>query len=353
MQEGMNDLASGSNSDRRAAGGRLRRRFFVTVVFLLAAHAANVAAAPSAVQTGTRTLITNASGVRLRERPDVNSAEVGRLQLGLVVQELERSSEKTKVGSTEAFWHMVSAPNGARGWVFGGLITPFDPARRDETYLKLSSERVANAAATFADLTELVRFLDRATGEVTRRDALAELELTRLIALARTLANIPLEELEKPPYKPWVTEHEREIVYSEPAGQWYVRSERLWSLQQKYRALPIAERAAWEAAQTPLPGECEGYLPCYLYVQTETNGRYLKLYPRGAHADAALADLAEFFGHVTEDLRGANPVFEVPPDDRANFRKSVAALRAQLALVPAAKKARVTELLDEIERRFR
>jgi hypothetical protein len=291
--------------------------------------------------------------VRLRERPDAAAAEVGRLQLGLVVEELERSAEKARVGSSEAFWHLVSAPGGARGWVFGGLVAPFDPARRDETYLRLASERVTNAAATFAELSELVRFLDRATKEVSRRDALAELELTRLVALTRSLAKIPFEELEKPPYKPWVTEHEREVVYSEPAGQWYVRAELFWGLQQKYRGLPLAERAAWEAAQTPLPGECEGYLPCYLYLETETNGRYLKLYPRGAHAEAALSNLSEFFGHVTEDLRGSNPVYEVPSADRANFRKSVAALRAQLALVPAPKKARLLAQLDTVARHFR
>jgi hypothetical protein len=325
----------------------------VALLFILAAHDAAAKAATFNAQANGRSLITSASGVRLREQPDADAAEVGRLQLGLVVEELERTPAKAKVGSAEAFWHKVSAPGGARGWVFGSLVAPFDPARRDETYVKLSSERLANAAATFADLTELVRFLDRATKEVGRRDALAELELTRLVALARTLANIPLEDLEKPPYKPWVTEHEREIVYSEPAGQWYVRAELFWDLQQKYRALPLAERAAWEAAQTPLPGECEGYLPCYLYMETETNGRYLKLYPRGAHADAALAELSEFFGHVTEDLRGSNPVFEVPRDDRANFGKSVAALRAQLALVPAPKKSQLLSQLDTIERRFR
>ena len=345
-------MSSSRNLDRRAAGGRRRRHFFISVaiLLLLAAHAP---AATLAVQANTRSLITTASGVRLRERPDAGAAEVGRLQLGLVVEELERSAEKAIVGSTEAFWHRVSAPGGARGWVFGSLVAPFDPARRDEIYQRLAAERVANAAATFADLTELVRFLDRATKQVTRRDALAELELTRLVALARSLANISLGDLEKPPYKLWVTEHEREIVYSEPAGQWYVRAELFWALQQKYRALPLAERAAWEAAQTPLPGECEGYLPCYLYLETETNGKYLKLYPRGTHAGAALSELSEFFGHVTEDLRGANPVYEVPPADRANFRKSVAALRAQLALVPAAKKARVLGQLDEITRRFR
>ncbi|HEX8281771.1 MAG TPA: SH3 domain-containing protein [Pyrinomonadaceae bacterium] len=344
-------MSSGRNSDTRAAWGKPRRRFFAThaVIFLLCAHAA---AAAAAVQTGTRKLITTASGVRLRERPDAGAAEVGRLQLGLVVEELERSAETARVGAAGAYWHRVSAPGGARGWVFGSLVAPFDPARRDETYLKLSAERVSNAAATFPELSELVRFLDRAVKEVTRRDARAELELTRMVALGRSLANISMENLEKPPYKPWVKEYENEIVYSEPAGQWFVRSELLWGLRRKYAALPVAERIAWEAAQTPLPGECEGYLPCYVYKETETDGRYLKLYPRGAHADAALSNLAEFFGNVTEDLRGANPVYEVPREDRANFRKSVAALRAQLALVPAAKKSRVLAQLDEVARRF-
>ncbi|MFL6257386.1 MAG: hypothetical protein ACJ74T_20455 [Pyrinomonadaceae bacterium] len=58
-------------------------------------------------------------------------------------------------------------------------------------------------------------------------------------------------------------------------------------------------------------------------------------------------------GTVVEDLRGSNPVYEVPPADRANFRRSLAALRAQLALVPAAKKARVLGQLDAIAPHFR
>ena len=52
-------------------------------------------------------------------------------------------------------------------------------------------------------------------------------------------------------------------------------------------------------------------------------------------------------------MRGANPNFEVPRADRANFRKSVAALRAQLALAPAPKKARLLSRLDAVARRFR
>jgi hypothetical protein len=269
------------------------------------------------------------------------------------VDELERSAEKSKVGSAEEFWHLVSEPGGARGWVFGGLVSPFDPAQRDAVYLKLAGERLANSAATFAELSELVRFLERATREVKGRQVLAELELARLVALARSLASIPLEDLGKQPFKAWTDERAKEIVYSEPAGQWYVRAELFWTLQRKYAGLPVAERAAWEGAQTPLPGECEGYLPCYLYMEMETNGKYLKLYPRGAHADAALASLSEMLGQIVEGLRESDSPYEVPRADRANFRRSMAALRAQLALVPAAKRARVSGQLDAIAQHFR
>lgn len=343
-------MSSGKLNDGRAAGNGLRRLTFLFATLLLVA--AQAAFSPSFGQAPTRKLIVTAAGARLRERPETAAAEAGRLQLGAVVDELERSAEKSRVGSSEEFWHLVSAPGGARGWVFGGLVAPYDPARRDAVYLKLANDRLANTSATFADLSELVRFLDNATREVKSRGALAELELARLVALARSLAAVPLEHLNGPPYKSWTDEREKEIVYSEPAGQWYVNSNVFWNLQSKYRDLPIAERIAWEASQTPLPGECEGYLPCYIYKETETNGRYLKLYPRGAHADAALSKLAEYLGHIVEDLRGSNPVYEVPREDRANFRQGLAALRAQLALVPTAKKARVTGQLDAIAKRF-
>ena len=343
-------MLPGTLNDGRAARNGLRLLALVSAALLLLLAAT---AAPSYGQSPGRKLIVTAAGARLRERPETAAAEAGRLQLGSVVDALERSAERSKVGSAEDFWHLVAAPGGARGWVFGGLVAPFEPARRDAVYLKLAQDRLANSSATFADLSELVRFLDRAAREVKQRNALAELELARLDALARSLASVPFEGLDKPPYKTWTDERKKEIVYSEPAGQWYVNSNALWDLQRRYSDLPAAERIAWAAAQTPLPGECEGYLPCYLYRETEGNGRYHKLYPRGAHADAALSNLSEFFGHVTEDLRGANPVFEVPRADRASFRQSVAALRAQLAGVPAAKKAAVLGQLDAIARRFR
>jgi hypothetical protein len=328
-------------------------RTLVAMRALVAAYAHATLIPPAARQSTTRSRIVTASGVRLRERPETGAGEVARLPLGVVVQELERSPDKAKVGTAEDYWYQVAAPDGARGWVFGGLTAPFDPARRVEIYRALANERLGNTAATFNELSDLVRFLDRALKETTPREAHAELELARLSALARSLVSISMEQHETPPYKSWTTEHDPDIVYSEPAGQWFVRADRFWDLQRKYRDLSLAERAAWQAAQTPLPGECEGYLPCHLSVESMTSGNYLKLYPRGPHAEAALASITELLEQVSEDLRSATPSYDVPREERAEFRKSVAELRAQLVPVASPKKAHALNLLDGIAGRFR
>src|SRR5205814_10360831 len=247
-------------------------------------HASAAPADAQGASGAARQRITTASGVRVRNEPDTNTDELARLQLGVVVDELERSQEKAKVGQAEDYWYLIAAPGGLKGWVFGGLTAPFDASRRAEIYRRIADERLANTSASFADLADLVRFLDRAAREVERRDALAELEFARLRALARSLAAFSIGEQEKPPFKQWTAERAAEIVYSEPSGQWYVRADLLWDLQKKYADLPVAERIAWAAAETPLPGECETDLGCTLFYASATHGKYLKLYPRGPHA---------------------------------------------------------------------
>ncbi|HST52635.1 MAG TPA: SH3 domain-containing protein [Pyrinomonadaceae bacterium] len=318
---------------------------------ILFAVPAPLASAQDAGPTARQRIIT-ASGARVRERPDTGAGESARLQLGVVVEELDRSPEKSKVGEAEDYWYLVSAPGGVKGWVFGGLTAPFDPSRREEIYRRIAGERLANTSASFAELADLARLLDRATKEVKGRDALAELEFARLQALARSLSAIPVEQHENAPYKDWTTERAPEIVYSEPSGQWYVRAELLWDLQKKYGDLPVGERVAWEAARTPLPGECEGDLGCTLYYVSATDGQYLKLYPRGAHAENALNLIGETFNAVVADTQGGNQTYQLAPDERTDFKKTLATLRGQLAPVSNAQSARLIKQLDEIERHF-
>jgi DNA-directed RNA polymerase subunit F len=333
-----------TDRSERAGAGSSRRLLFAAAALLFAFTF--TAQARQAAGAGRR--ITTASNVRVRSSPDTASEEVARLQLGTVVEELERSQGKAQVGPSEDFWYMVAAPNGARGWVFGALTAPFDAASRDEIYTRLASERAARTDATFADASELVRFAERAAKEATGRGARAELEFARLRGLARSLTFLTSGEQLEGPFKQWAAEHESEITYSEPSGEWYVRADSLWDLQAKYKELPLAERIAWEAAQTPLPGECEGDLTCDMYYLSATNGRYVKLYPRGAHAADALKSLEEMVNAVVEDSRSANRVYEVPPGSDAEFKKLLATLRSQLtpAVSPAA--ARILKQLDVI-----
>ena len=328
------------------------KTFVKAFAFVLLFAASAAAAFAQGASGAVAQRITTASGVRVRVRPDTSADESARLQVGIVVEELERSQEKAKVGASEDYWYLVAAPGGVKGWVFGGLTAPFDAARREEIYRRIADERLANASA-FADVADLVRFLDRATGEVARRDALAELEFARLQALARSLAAISIGEQEKLPFKQWTTARAAEIVYSEPAGQWYVRADLLWNLQKKYADRPVAERIAWAAAETPLPGECETDLGCTLFYASATHGKYLKLYPRGAHRDAALDALAEVFKAVVEDIRGSNHVYEVAAEEKADFKKNIATLRAELSPAASPKAAQLLKQLDEIERHFR
>jgi len=338
------------------AAGSYRRRLFLTALvscsLALAAAAFRPAPARASAQE-QKARITTASGVRLRAAPAASAAEVARLQLGTVVYEQGRSDARARVGEAEDYWYRVATTGGQEGWVFGALTEPFHSGQRDEIYLRIAEARVGYAAATFGDLADTVRFLDRALREVTVREARGDLELARLLTLGRSFASIDMEGLERQPYKGWVKEHEGEAVYSEPAGQYFIRSELLWGLQKKYSGLPVAEKAAWDAAQNPLPGECEGYLPCVIHLELETNAKYLSLYPRGRNAGDAAGAIADTLLAVAEDAKEKNPVYEVPPEDRADFRAQLAKLRAVLAAAGAPRAAEALRLLDAVGARFR
>ena len=183
--------------------------------------------------------------------------------------------------------------------------------------------------------------------EVTRKDDAAELELARLLAIAKAAAAIPIDKQEEPLYQSWVKAQANQLVYSEPAAMWLVDSESFWKLQQKYSSLPVADRIAWQAASNLIPGECEGFLDCNLYAYNRTVGRYLNLYPRGAHAEEAINNLAEFLGEVIKS-EGAYSVGE-----KADLRKALAELRATVMKTSSPKKAALLKQIDQVAAQYR
>lgn len=297
--------------------------------------------------------ITTASGVRLRTAPQSSAQEIARLPLGVTLQTLEQSASKEKIGESEDYWYRITTADGKTGWVFGGLTASFVPDQREEIYQRIAAERLKNESAEFAEQSDLVSFLTRAVAEVRIPAVAAELELARLLALERSLSSIPSQTPDQPAQRDWLKRHEEQIVYHEPGGMWLVKAELYWALQKKYSALPVAERIAWAGAQTELPGECEGYLPCGFERIMLTEAKYLELYPQGAHAEEALEQIDELLKSVIEDAQSSDRIFEVPSEDRASFARTLARLRAVLTRTSSAKTAGMLKRLDQIARLYR
>lgn len=285
----------------------------------------------------------------MRTGPQVAAEEIMRLPIGSVVGEVEASANTEKIAGIEDHWYrVVTLPAGKQqGWVFGGFTMVFDPAKAAESYQQIANNRLKVEQPTFTDSVDLVNFLARVIPEVTRKDAAAELELARLLAISKAGAAIPSDKQEEPLYQSWLKAQGNSLVYSEPAGQWFVDSDLFWKLQQKYSSLPVAERIAWEAANNSLPGECEGFLECNLYAYNRTLGRYLNLYPRGAHAEEALNNLAEYFGEVLK-TEGTYSV-----DEKADLHKALAELRATVGKSSSAKRAALLKQIDQVAAQYR
>jgi hypothetical protein len=329
----------------------MKKNISLILISLCGALLASHAVAQATAQTpGSKSRITIASGVRVRATPNTSGEEVTRLPIGTIVPELEQSTSKEKIGGAEDYWYRVTAPGGKEGWVFGSFTAAFDPNNRAAIYKRIATERLKVENASFADLADLARFLTAATAETADRPALAELQLARLLAMKRAAESLPTDKQDQPPYSTWIKANNDAINYSEPGGQWLLQSDLFWRLADTFRDLPIAERIAWEAASNQLGGECEDDISCNLGALNLTEGRYLNLYPRGAHAEEAL-------GNIQETLKSITEMTQAPSEMAAQYRKDgldqITALRASVTKTTSAKKAPILQQLDLCVKYFR
>lgn len=185
--------------------------------------------------------------------------------------------------------------------------------------------------------------------------AAANKEYKRLVNLQAALRKIPMNRQDKEPHRSFLKRNDKDIVYSDPAGEWYVRSDRFWNLQKKYKTLPIADQIAWTAAENQLPGECEGYVPCHLSVVRMTYGEYLKLYPKGKYSRKAVQQTVQFLGYMADDAVSAKKNYDGPTEagDDAEFAKAIKDLRGILSKTKHPETAKALAQLKQIEEGYK
>lgn len=308
---------------------------------------------PKPAPQGQQFVVTGFN-LNIREQPSASSEDAGQLKFGTIVRSVERSAKSATISGKTGFWHKIAPVGGKSGWVFGGFLKTFDITKRETIYKQITTDKFKIAKRSFDENAELYEFLTRAGSEVKTPSFAAEIGLWRLLALNSALEAIPFEEMENSPYKDFTDKHDANIVYSEPSGQWYVRSERFWTLAEKYQKLAIGEKIAWEAARNPIPGECEGYLNCYMFALRITHGEYLELYPKGTHAAESLKAIYDQLQPIVADAQ-KKEIYTTPADvsDRAEFYQKIAEIRSIVSRTGFFEKEAVLRQLNKIADGYR
>ena len=299
------------------------------------------------VQAGTfqPNRIITGSHVRIRREPQLSAKEITQLQLGTLVQATERTPQPEAIGKMKDYWFHVRVADGQHGWIFGSFTMRFEPENRDEIYREITLARLARSTLSFPDLVDFFRFLTRASEEVVNRDITAALQFARLQVLQRSLNG---QHNSTANVEDWIQEQRESLVFNEPGGEWLVRADLFWELHETYRSLPLADDIAWEAANAPLSGECEGYLPCVIQRLNATQGRYLNFYPTGKYASNALETITLTLKYFVEDSFSQT----YSRNEYLMLQGRIKKLRTIVEKTSATETTSVLDLLDRITERY-
>ncbi|MBK8453775.1 MAG: SH3 domain-containing protein [Thiofilum sp.] len=280
----------------------------------------------------TANYIVNGDGVRLRAEPTTSAKELGKLALGTAVTPLQKTPSQSTVAGKTAHWYQVKTDQGT-GWVFGSFLIPTQ--NYESGVLELLRTKLKDESIPFANAVALYHLADKAAAQAKSRNAKGELEIYKLIALQKSFDSVPVDQLDKAPYKAWVKQHDQKnAFYDEVSGQYIANGEHFWKLADHYKRDPIGDFVTWQAAQQRLGGECEGFIGCMSVALLRTEGEYLKRYPKGKYVKTALTNLNENFKYMVDD-------WKKPEQDSSDVDlKAWSAVLKPLAATPEATKAR-------------
>ena len=284
-------------------------------------------------------IIVTATASRIRQQPKTNSAQLSFVKLGKLLPVSEKN----------AAWYRVEYAAGKSGWISKTIVKDYETEQRDEIYREIADKYSKSKTPDFATAAEVCEFLGAAQLLVRKDNLKADLSLRRLRLLSAALRAIPFGKGEQFPYKPFLKANEKDVIYSDPSAEWFVRSELFWELHNKYSALPVAEDIAWEAAKNPIPGECEGYVNCQLYVLRATEGEYLNFYPNGKYSRKALELVTANFEILVAGMNNKEtftPLADI--SDRAEFNRFLTELRTIISKIADVDKAKPLQQINQL-----
>ena len=280
-----------------------------------------------------------APNVTVRREASAKSERLAVVRLGKILPVVKKS----------AAFYRVEYENGKSGWIATNFTRDFSADKREKLYREIGDKYLKAKTFDYANAAEITDFLRTAQALVKTDEARADLSFKRLLLIAAALKAIPNGKGERFPYKNFIKANEKDIVYSDPSAEWYVRAGSLWALHGKYTALPAAEESAWTAARTTIPGECEGYINCYLYNIRATDGEYLNFYPNGKYTQKALTNISNYLAPFVADIK-EKKVYAPPTDisDRAEFNRFLTELRTIISKVPNIEKNKILKQINDL-----
>lgn len=294
---------------------------------------------PKAVQK--KQLIVNVTAARIRNGNNLQSDTLQTAEIGTVFN----------VISEEKDWSKIEVSKDKEGWISKTITENFTAATRIKTYNSIADKYLSKKDSDFKTLSEVFYFLKKAGDETGN----AELEFKRFQMLGNILKIVSSAKTNENPYKNFTDKNQDEVVYSEPSAEWYVNPTRLWELHAKHKNVkPLGEQIAWQAAQTMIAGECEGYINCYIYKMRITDGEYLNFYPNGKYSREALRNITNFLEPINQDSE-QKAVYTGPTDisDRADFNKNLAELRTIISKTPYIEKQKTIAQINRIAEAFK
>jgi hypothetical protein len=287
-------------------------------------------------------VIVSATNVRVRREPAFEAETIQQAKIGAIFPLLDQNEKWFKI-------KILSGEKEETAWIAKSVSQPFSAARRAEIYAKIADKYLKQSSVDFVTATQIFGFLTAARKEINDSNQLAGINYKRLLMLSAALKKVEFGKAEENPYKDFLAANESEVIYSEPSGQWLVRSQILWDLHEKNKNAPAAEEIAWTAAQNPIPGECEGYINCYLYLLRSTEGEYLNFYPNGKYSRQALKNITSYLEPIAADAKEKTVYYSANDiSDRADFNKYLTELRAIVSKVPFTEKSKTLQQIKQI-----